>query len=188
MIGSAEARRKAADDTGFRELYDVHFRLVWRALRRLGVPSSDLMDLTQKVFLITFRNLSRFEGRSSIATWLYGICNRVAAAHRRSNAVRHEVPTDPAALAGVPVATPAAPSDVVLAHQVEVERILSKLSEGQRAVFVLYEMDELSGPEIASLLGISLGTVRSRLRYARATFRREVRRLAHESALPVHGS
>jgi RNA polymerase sigma-70 factor (ECF subfamily) len=65
---------------------------------------------------------------------------------------------------------------------------LSKLSAGQRAVFVLYEMDELSGPEIASLLGISLGTVRSRLRYARATFRREVRRLAHESALPVHGS
>jgi RNA polymerase sigma-70 factor (ECF subfamily) len=185
MTGSAEARRKAAHAASFRELYDAHFPLVWRALRRLGVPSSDMMDLTQKVFTVTFTSLSQFEGRSSIATWLYGICSRVAAAHRRSSATRHEIPTDPATLAGSPVVATAAPSDVALTHHSEAERILAKLSEGQRAVFVLYEVDELSGPEIASLLGISLGTVRSRLRHARAVFRRETQRFAqqHDSAM-----
>lgn len=188
MTGAAEARRKAAHDAGFRELYDAHFALVWRALRRLGVPSSDVMDLTQKVFTVTFTNLSQFEGRSSIATWLYGICNRVAAGHRRSSAARHEIPTDPATLAGSPMATTSATTDTILAHHTEAERILAKLSAGQRAVFVLYEVDELSGPEIASLLGISLGTVRSRLRHARAIFRREARRLAQQRESAVNRS
>jgi RNA polymerase sigma-70 factor (ECF subfamily) len=168
----------------FRELYDTHFRMVWRVLRRLGVPSADVLDLTQKVFLVAFTKMPAFEGRSTMSTWLCGICNRVAWAHRRSMATRNEISTDPASLeeAGE---LDIAPLDLTLARHNEAERILAKLSEGQRAVFVLYEVDELSGPEIASLLNISLGTVRSRLRYARATFRREVQRLALQKSLPI---
>jgi len=64
---------------------------------------------------------------------------------------------------------------------------LAKLSDGRRSVFVLYEVDELSGPEIASLLGISLGTVRSRLRHARAIFRREAQRLAQQRTSTMNG-
>ena len=171
----------------FRELYDAHFRMVWRVLRRLGVPSADVLDLTQKVFLIAFTKLSEFEGRSAMSTWLCGICNRVAWAHRRALTSRHEIATDPANLEETGELD-IAPPDVSLAQQTEAERILAKLSEGQRAVFILYEVDELSGPEIASLLNISLGTVRSRLRYARATFRREVQRLALQKSLPIQGS
>ncbi len=185
MTDSAEMGRTATAD--FRQLYDAHFRLVWRALRRLGVPNSDMMDLTQKVFLVAFMKLPQFEGRSTVATWLYAICYRVASEHRRSPMARNEISTDPESLAEATEAR-LGPTDIALARHAEVERILAKLSEEQRAVFLLYEVDEFSGSEIASLLNISVGTVRSRLRHARAIFRREVRRLALKRALPVQRS
>jgi RNA polymerase sigma-70 factor (ECF subfamily) len=62
------------------------------------------------------------------------------------------------------------------------EAILSKLPEPQRVVFVLFELDEMSGDEIAELLDVSVGTVRSRLRLAREAVRREVKRLAARDA------
>jgi RNA polymerase sigma-70 factor (ECF subfamily) len=58
------------------------------------------------------------------------------------------------------------------------ETILNGLPEPQRVVFVLFELEEMSGEDIAALLDISVGTVRSRLRLARERFRREVKRLA----------
>ena len=172
----------------FRELYNAHFRMVWRVLRRLGVPSADVLDLTQKVFLIAFTKLPEFEGRSAMSTWLCGICNRVAWAHRRSMTTRNEISTDPTQLEEALGELDVPQQDVALALHAETERFLAKLSEGQRAVFVLYEVAELSGPEIASILQISLGTVRSRLRYARATFRREMQRLAiRKDGLTIEG-
>lgn len=178
-----------AASADFRELYNSHFRMVWRVLRRLGVPGADVLDLTQKVFLIAFMKLPEFEGRSTMSTWLCGICNRVAWAHRRSMTARNEISTDPAQLEEASGELDVPPPDVALALHAEAERVLAKLSEGQRAVFILYEVDELSGPEIASILQISLGTVRSRLRYARATFRREMQRLAsRKDGLTIEGS
>jgi len=140
------------------------------------------MDLTQKVFLTAYLRLPEFEGRSKLSTWLWGICRRVATGYRRSSSVRFEISTDPASLAESTDELVAGVSDIDSEHGADVERILGKISEAQRLVFVLFEVDELDGPEIASLLGISLGTVRSRLRYARLTFRREVQRLALERA------
>jgi len=58
------------------------------------------------------------------------------------------------------------------------ESILNKLPEAQRTVFVLFELEEMSGQDIATLLNVSVGTVRSRLRLARDAFRREVKRLS----------
>ena len=165
---------------GFRELYDAHFPLVWRALRRLGAPDADMMDLTQKVFLVAFTKLPEFEGRSTVATWLYAICNRVASEHRRSAIARNEIATDPATLADSPVEGSFSPTEFVLASQAGVDRILAKLSDDQRTAFLLYEVDELSGLEIAALLGVPVGTVRSRLRHARDIFRREMARLTRE--------
>jgi RNA polymerase sigma-70 factor (ECF subfamily) len=156
--------------------------LVWSALHRLGVRESDLMDLTQKVFLTAYLKLPEFEGRSLLSTWLWGICRRVAIAYRRSSAIRCEVATDPRNLEGTSELHANPPNELDTARQVAVEKILSKLSEPQRIVFVLFEVDELDGAEIAELLEISLGTVRSRLRYARKLFRREVQRLALANA------
>lgn len=163
----------------FRAIYEAHFNFVWCGLRRLGVREADVLDQAQKVFLTAHFKLAEFEGRSQITTWLFGICQRVASDYRRSALFRREVTTD------------AAEMDLYggshddLAQGAEsrqraqaAETILNKLPEPQRLVFVLFELEEMSGQDIAELLGISVGTVRSRLRLAREAFSREVKRLS----------
>src|SRR5262245_19722044 len=78
----------------FKEVYDEHFRFVWRSLRRLGVPESDVADAVQDVFIVVHRRLGEFEGRSKVTTWLYGICYRVAHDRRRLAHVRRRVDDD----------------------------------------------------------------------------------------------
>jgi len=163
----------------FRALYDAHFDFVWRSLRRLGVREPDVLDLAQKVFLTAYFKLPEFEGRSLISTWLFAIAQRVASDYRRSAPVRREVSTDASELDAVAVEAEDFSSERDARHQADAaEAILNKLSEPQRTVFVLFELEEMSGQDIATLLNVSVGTVRSRLRLARDIFRREVKRLA----------
>jgi len=161
----------------FRQVYDTHFRFAWRALRRLGVREADLMDMTQNVFVVVHRKLSGFEGRSDLTTWLFGICRRVAIDYRRSARIRREVPADARQIASLsgPEPAPAAPDKAHLAALAEA--LLDRLPEKLRVVFVLFELDEMSGDDIATLLDIPVGTVRSRLRLAREAFQREAARL-----------
>jgi RNA polymerase sigma-70 factor (ECF subfamily) len=178
-VNPSEATSRTKD---FDELYAAHVDLVRRMLRRRGIAGADLKDLTQKVFLIAFVRLSAFEGRSALSTWLHGICRRVVSGYRRSAAARYERSTDPNELAESIDALETRASELVLAREEEARRALAKLPESQRIVFVMSEVEELAGREIASLLNISIGTVRSRLRFARKALRREVRRLAAQDA------
>jgi hypothetical protein len=61
------------------QIYERHADFVWRTLRRLGVAEGDARDATHDVFLIVHAELARFEGRSSLNTWLFTICRSVAA-------------------------------------------------------------------------------------------------------------
>jgi RNA polymerase sigma-70 factor (ECF subfamily) len=167
------------DLNAFRVIYEAHFRFVWSALRRLGVREADTLDVTQKVFLTVHARLSAFEGRSELRTWIFGICQRVASDYRRSAPVRREIATDLTALdahGGVDANA--------LTHAESRQRaaiadaVLNRLPEPQRVVFVLFELEEMSGDEIAELIGVPVGTVRSRLRLARQAVRREVKRLS----------
>jgi RNA polymerase sigma-70 factor (ECF subfamily) len=173
----ADAAPNVTGERNFRDIYDAHFRMVWRTLRRLGVSESDVMDLTQKVFLTAYLKLPEFKDRALLSTGLWEICRRVASGHRRSAAVRYEIATDALNVGALAERFGTVGSDGEFARQT-IESILSKLSEAQRVVFTLFELDEIDGPEIASYLNIPLGTVRSRLRRARTVFRREVRKLA----------
>jgi len=155
----------------FQEVYDEHFRFVWRSLRRLGVRESDVGDAVQDVFLVVHRRLADFEGRSKMTTWLFGISLRVARDRRRLAYVRHDVSDD--ALLGE-----RADDSVDVAAEAErrqglevLESILDELPIEQRAVFTLFELDSMTGEQIAELLGIPVGTVHSRLRLARDAFR-----------------
>jgi RNA polymerase sigma-70 factor (ECF subfamily) len=163
----------------FANVYASYFKQVWGALRRLGVREADVADVTQKVFLTAYRKLDTFEGRAHVRTWLLGICERTASDYRRSAPVRREVATD---VADLELTAPDYPDIAqVLGSRRQLataEAILDKLPEAQRSVFVLFELEDLSGPEIAELLDISVGTVRSRLRLARESFAREVQRLS----------
>ena len=153
----------------FETLYREQYPFVWRTLRRLGIAAADIDDACQKVFLVAYRRLPEFEGRSSLRTWLCGIALRVTSEDRRRSVTRREVP-----LVEQPMQEAA--GDGVLESLEQRERlreldaILTQLPAEQRTVLVLFELEGMSGQEIATAVGIPLGTVRSRLRLARQTF------------------
>jgi len=163
----------------FRDVYLANFDFVWGILRRLGVREEDSQDVTQKVFLIVHRKLSEFESRAGIRTWLYGICINAARGYRNSAPIRHEVAVAPEQMAALIGAADEWHADSEFRREATIaEIVLDKLPGAPRLIFVLFELEDLSGSEIASLLGISIGTVRSRMRLARETFKRELKRLA----------
>jgi len=148
---------------------------VWRALRRLGVREADVEDACQEVFVVVHRKLAGFEGRSSVRTWVYGIAIRVAADHRRRAYVRRERITEPPEQI-------AEPSQSLELEQAEgramLDAALEVLDDDKRAVFVLYEIEELTMAEVASALGCPLQTAYSRLHAARRIVEEAVRERA----------
>ena len=161
----------------FREVYDEHFRFVWRSLRRLGVPESDVADAVQDVFLVVHRRLGEFEGRSKVSTWLYGICLRVARDRKRSAFVRRNASDDEGALDERPDERADVGAEAERRQGLAVlEAMLDELPLEQRAVFTLFELDGMSGDAIAELCEIPVGTVWSRLRIAREAFQRALAR------------
>jgi RNA polymerase sigma-70 factor (ECF subfamily) len=129
------------------------------------VRDADVDDVCQEVFVVVHRKLAEFEGRSSLKTWLYGICVRAAAAHRRRAPVRNEVPTEtmPEDFApGGPDASLASRETLVM-----LDRALDSLDDEKREAFVLYEVEELSMSEVAEVMACPLQTAYSRHRAAR---------------------
>jgi RNA polymerase sigma-70 factor, ECF subfamily len=164
-------------EQAFRAIHDAHFRLVWSSLRRLGAREADVLDLAQKVFLTAYLKLPEFEGRSSLSTWIFGICQRVASDYRKSARIRREVQLDSAELDDFSGAFQDLGAGLDAQQRARLaEAILARLPESQRMAFVLYELEDLPARDIAELLGTSVGTVRSRLRLARRAFAREVDR------------
>jgi|SRR5882724_6246589 len=162
----------------FRDAYLGNYNFVWGVLRRLGVRERDAQDVTQKVFLIVYRTLPKLENPRSMRVWLYSICVNAARDYRRSAPIRLEVPTEPGALDSLVGSWDAHTQSEFRLDATIAETVLAKLPEAQRLVFLLSELQDMSGGEIATLLGLSLGTVRSRLRLARRLLRRETRRLS----------
>jgi RNA polymerase sigma-70 factor (ECF subfamily) len=180
---SNDSTAKTLTTATFQEVYRAHFRLVWRALGRLGVREVDLMDVTQNVFLVVHRQLAGFEGRAELTTWLFSICRLVAKDYLRSAPIRREIVVDVRELArrGGPGESPLQRLDTrELSHLLDA--ILNKMPQKLRLVFVMFELEEMSGEEIARLLDVPVGTVRSRLRLARAAFQREVKLLSEAIA------
>lgn len=152
-------------------LYREHFPFIWRSLRRLGVRDSSLDDAVQDVFMVAHRKLHEFEGRSSHRVWLFAIALRVAREHRRRDG-RLQLEEVTAAAVNA-----RADDAVELRRRVELlDQLLSVLSEPQREVFVMAEVEGFSAPEIAEALGVKLNTVYSRLRLGRRQFERALAR------------
>jgi RNA polymerase sigma-70 factor (ECF subfamily) len=153
----------------FSAAFREHAPYAWRVLRRLGVAEADIEDVCQEVFVVVLRKLPEFEGRSSMRTWIFGICVRTASDHRRRAHLRHEVVTD------APPELPVSPSQSAELQRRQalaaLDAALAALDEGKRAVFVLYEIEELPMAEVAEALGCPVQTAYSRLHAARRQVR-----------------
>jgi RNA polymerase sigma-70 factor (ECF subfamily) len=162
-----------ASEHEFDAVYEQYAEFVWRSLRRLGVVEAHLADATQDVFVVVHRGLERFEARSELRTWLFGIVLRVASEWRKKTRRRATEPLPDAIEA--PERTPF--EQAVRSEATELlHRLLDRLSSDQRAVFVLVEMEGFSLPEAAAALGANLHTATSRLKTARRKFEADVRR------------
>jgi RNA polymerase sigma-70 factor (ECF subfamily) len=174
------ARCRAGEASAWKAFHDANFDFVYRVARRLGTPTAEIEDVCQDVFLVGFRKLDSFvEGR--ITTWLYRITERVVSARHRRRRVRSVVLAILAA-SGIPVASgPQSPEGVLEARETRerVRQILERMSPKKREVFALYELEGLSGEEIAERVGCRIETVWTRLHYARQQFQA----LARDGAL-----
>ncbi len=167
-LGVARARAEPSAPA-FREVYERYFGLVWRTLRRSGVPESSVEDAAQETFVQVHRSLATFEGRASISTWVYRIARNVALNQHRYAARRwrerdHDELDDD---------RDRDPHDDPERHAEQrdawhtLARLLGQIPESRREVLVLADVEDLPAPEIAEMLGIPSNTVYSRLRIAR---------------------
>ena len=178
-------RCRQGDPTAFARLVALHEGMVFNLAARLIGDAEEAKDVAQDVFLQVYRTLGRFEGRSSLKTWIYRIAVHEASNHRRSRIRRHrrepfsleESTTEPvSSLADGRAETP-----YQVLEQSErqdlVKRALASLAQPYRTVVVLREMEGLSYEEIARVLGVAEGTVKSRLMRGRELLRRKISRL-----------
>jgi RNA polymerase sigma-70 factor (ECF subfamily) len=155
------------------EIHALHADFVWRSLQRLGVRTADLEDALQEVFIVVHRRLESFEHASRMTTWLFGICLRVASAQRRRAHVRRErTDAPPEWFDNVEDSEShgsETPEQAALAREqrVELEALLDRLDPEKRAIVVMFEIEGMSAPEIASVTDVPVSTVYSRLAAAR---------------------
>lgn len=163
------------DAEAFDQLARKYRERLYAILYNLTANREDAADLTQEVLVKAFRSINRFGGRSSFFTWLYRITVNTAFSYlKRSRRHRFfsfedltpEFASDPA----IEALTDGSGSDRnLLASELQekLNEALQKLSPKHRTVVVLFEIEGLSHQEIAEISGTSVGTVRSRLHYAK---------------------
>lgn len=156
---------EAAPPIAFGDVYAAHAAFVWRSLRRLGVRESDIEDVCQETFMVVHRKLHEFRG-GSIKAWLSAIAVRVAADHRKRAHVRRE-------LTGQEIPEPSqaeTQSGSIDGERAQhlLDSILATLDENKRAVFIYYELEEMTMAEVAVALDCPIQTAYSRLHAARA--------------------
>jgi RNA polymerase sigma-70 factor (ECF subfamily) len=160
-------RCQRGDAEAFRELFRIHRQDVARLAQRMLGRAAELDDIVQEVFLQVHRSIRDFRHGARFSTWLYRVTVNVVLMHRRaakSRPVFGEAPEGVAAVDQRPYA------DEQLERERRLQafhRLLDRLSEKKRLVFVLHELEGLAPGEIAKIVGSPVLTVRTRLFYAR---------------------
>jgi RNA polymerase sigma-70 factor, ECF subfamily len=171
-----------AADVG--ELYRQHAETVARWVARLGGPLIDVDDAVHEVFMIAHRRRPSTEGPAQITTWLFRVATNVVSHRRRKDRLRRWLGGSAADVSRGMASAEPSPADALEAkerHQM-VYRVLDHLPEKQRAVLILFEMEGLSGEEIASLYHTKVATVWVWLHRARAAFLAHLQRLTSKEA------
>ncbi|WP_421659286.1 sigma-70 family RNA polymerase sigma factor [Leptothermofonsia sp. ETS-13] len=155
------------DAQSFRLLYRRHQKWVRSILYQL-CDASVLDDVVQEVFLRAWKGLPKFRQSAQFSTWLYRIAWNVASYHRQAlaqNRTRLQV------IIQHTTTQQDAPDVIHLHYQELVQRGLAQLSFDHRTILVLHDLEEIPQKEVAEILGIPVGTVKSRLFHARAAMR-----------------
>lgn len=170
MQESAVLEATASPELDVARLYEAHAPFIGRVIRRLTGEGAHVDDLLQETFLVAFKKRKEFRGDDWVRAWLYVIASRLCQRHhrgnRRFNFFRSRYARE---VTDNPVQQP----DQELEREQSmamVYEVLECLPFKQRETFVLYELEELEGQEIAEMVGVPVGTVWTRLHHARKKF------------------
>jgi RNA polymerase sigma-70 factor (ECF subfamily) len=161
------ARCQRGDGAAFRQLFAHHRHEVARLVFRMIGPRADLEDIIQEVFLQVHRSLKDFRGQSKFTTWLHRVTVNVVLMHKRAARSRPQL-VSPQAEDTQPDSRLAPDEDVARLERMRAfRRLIDKLAEKKRTVFVLHELEGMSPADISKLVDAPVLTVRTRLFYAR---------------------
>jgi len=166
-------RHAAGDRLALEELFRRHRQPAYRVAYRLLGNEADALDAVQEGFIKVLTKLTHFQGRSSFKTWVLRVVSNAALDLGRQRGRRGtSEPVDPNSSETAPLVWDDPMSGL---ERADLRRLLDQalacLPDAQRHTFVLHVDAELSYREVAEVLGISIGTVMSRLYYARQKLR-----------------
>lgn len=184
------AELKSGSEEAYAWLIQRYHQPIYSLVYRMVNDPADAADTTQEVFLKVFRGMKHFNGEASLKTWMYRIAIHEASNQRRwwFRHKRRETAMEPAEASGQPslkntlVAAGASPFDSVAQQEVraKVEQELRQVAEPYRTTVILRDIEELSYEEIAEVLNVSLGTVKSRLMRGREALKKRLMSYAQE--------
>ncbi len=168
-------RVQEGDVAAFDYLVRRYRERLYSVIYNLTSNREDAADLTQEAFIKAFRSIQRFRGNASFFTWLYRIGVNTTLSQLKKNRMRRffsldNVDEELAAsdiIESLSMKTGTERSILVKELQEKLNEALQKLSPKQRVVVVLFEIEGLGHQEISEVVGCSVGTVRSRLHYAK---------------------
>ena len=172
------ARLRRHDPDTLRAIVDQHGRRLYRAARSMGCPADTALDIVQDVFVVFLKSLDRFEGRSQVGTWLFGILHHKVQESRRPAPSCVAIDVDAAFddlfdESDTWIRRPIEPDRWMQSREASaaIQGCLERLTAPQRAVFQLRQVEELSGAEVGEILGESVNHVGVLLHRARLRLR-----------------
>jgi RNA polymerase sigma-70 factor (ECF subfamily) len=176
-------RVQEGDVAAFDRLTIKYRNRIYGVVYNLTSNREDAADLTQDAFIKAFQSIQRFQGQSSFFTWIYRIAINSTLSHLRKNRVRSffslerinsDEPVSRELIAALTDKTGADRETFTRELQEKLNEAMQKLSIKHRTVVTLFEIDGLSHQEIAEVMDCSVGTVRSRLHYAKQLLQAEL--------------
>jgi RNA polymerase sigma-70 factor (ECF subfamily) len=181
---------KSGSEEAYAWLIQRYHQPIYSLVYRIVNDPADAADTTQEVFLKVFRGMKHFNGEASLKTWMYRIAIHEASNQRRwwfrhkrrETAIEPPERPDQLSLKNTLAAEGASPFDSVAQQEVaaKVERELRQVPEPYRTTVILRDIEELSYEEIAEVLNVSLGTVKSRLTRGREALKKRLMAYAQE--------
>jgi RNA polymerase sigma-70 factor (ECF subfamily) len=179
------ARLQANDDAAYDELVRIYSASIFHVAYRMLGETAEASDVVQEIFLKVFRNIGGFKGEAALKTWIFKIAfseilNRLRwwkRRHRYATVSLDEEPKGNGIPAGqsLPSSSPT-PEQALQSKEQEtaIQQALGRLSREHRSIIVLRDIEGFSYNEIADVLDVSIGTVKSRLARARADLKKSL--------------
>ncbi len=172
-------RLRRRDEAAFAELVGAYQNRVFSLVYRMLGDRAEAEDLAQEVFVTVFKSIDRFRGDAKLSTWIYRIAtnhskNRIKYLSRRHHKRTRDIDDTREIEFSGPYAKQAPrPDQVFEGRQLEttIQHALAALEDDHRVVIILRDIDHLSYSEIAEILGVAEGTVKSRLFRGRAALK-----------------